>query len=56
MRRSTLWFAIAAFWFADAGLDVLRHRVGMAGLTLLFAATFLVVGALYRRKELRESR
>jgi hypothetical protein len=49
MSRSTLWFAIAAFWFVDALLAAFRHHLGQAALTSLFAIAFLVVAILVRR-------
>lgn len=51
MRRSTIWFIIAALWMIDTILTwsagTLRRALPAAGV----AALFLVVGLVHRRRE-----
>ena len=51
MRRSTLWFAIAAFWLVEAMIIFSRHGRSQALLPLAVCIVFLLVGARFRRKE-----
>ncbi|GGH02961.1 hypothetical protein [Silvibacterium dinghuense] len=51
MRRSTIWFLIAALWLVNAGIAfgsrVPKRAILPAGIALAFAAT----GVLQRRRE-----
>lgn len=51
MRRSTLWFALAAAWFALLVLNVLRHRNLNTLVIGIAVAAFVVTGAIQRRRE-----
>ena len=53
MRRSTVWFAIAAFWFVEAVIIFSRHGRSQAWLPLGISVAFLIVGARFRSKERR---
>ncbi|MGB0122199.1 MAG: hypothetical protein WA419_07265 [Silvibacterium sp.] len=50
-RRSSLWFILAAAWFVLLVLNILRHRDKNTLVIGIAVAAFLVVGAVYRRRE-----
>jgi CHASE2 domain-containing sensor protein len=50
-RRSTLWFVIAAAWLFLLVLNVLRHPDKNTIVIGIAVAAFLLIGALYRRRE-----
>jgi len=53
MRRSTMWFLIAAFWLIDGAIAALRHVPRQAALVFAIALAFAAIGAGYRRSEAR---
>lgn len=55
-RRSTLWFVIAAAWAVLLVLNVFRHRDLNTIVIGIAIAAFLIVGAIYRRREAKVSR
>jgi hypothetical protein len=50
-RRSTLWFVIAAAWAVLMVLNIFRHRDRNTIVIGLAVAAFLIIGAMYRRRE-----
>jgi hypothetical protein len=52
-RRSTLWFVLAAAWFVLFVLNILRHRDKNTVVIGAAVAAFLVIGAMYRRREMQ---
>ncbi len=52
MRRSTVWFVIAALWFLLTAMHVFQHHAGLAALTAGVALVFVSIGILLRRREL----
>ena len=56
MRRSMLWFLISAAWALDCVLALVHSNRQQVVLTAFFAAVFLAVGLLYRKKERRTPR
>jgi hypothetical protein len=53
MRRSMIWFAIAAAWGLDCVLALLHRNWVQAALTAFFALCFLAIGLLFRKRERR---
>jgi hypothetical protein len=51
MRRSSIWFVIAALWLVDAGLGVARGHAKESMLPAVVALLFVVVGVGHRRRE-----
>src|ERR1700744_1361316 len=49
MRGSVIWFVVASAWVLDSILAFFRHNRSQAGLTLFFAACFLVIGLIFRK-------
>lgn len=55
MRRSTLWFLLAAAWGVLLVLNLLRHRYDRNTLVIaVVSVAFAAVGALFRRRETKE--
>lgn len=55
MRRSNLWFVLAAAWGVLLALNLLRHRNDLNTLVIAaVVAVFAAVGALFRRRETKE--
>jgi hypothetical protein len=52
-RRSTLWFVLAAAWFALFVMNIFRHRDKNTLVIGIAVAVFLAMGAAYRRAESR---
>ena len=56
-RRSTIWFILAAAWFALLVVNlVLRHHNLNTLVIGIATAVFLVIGAIYRSRESRRVR
>ena len=56
MRRSHIWFALAAAWALDC-LLACYHRNNMQGaLTAFIACCFVGVGLAYRKQEQKRAR
>jgi hypothetical protein len=51
MRRSVIWFALAAAWGLDSGLAFFHHNLVQAALTAFFACCFLAAGVAFRKRE-----
>jgi hypothetical protein len=51
MRGSVIWFVMAAGWGLDCLLAFFRHNRLQSGLTGGFAACFLLVALLLRKRE-----
>ena len=51
MRRSAIWFVLAAAWAIDCVLAFFRHNWVQAGLTAFFACCFFAAGFFYRERE-----
>ena len=51
MRRSSVWFLIAALWLVITIVAALHQGWQRAWLQALIAILFFAVGLLYRRKE-----
>jgi hypothetical protein len=56
MRRSIIWFVLAAAWGVDCALALFHHNRLQSVLTALFACCFLVAGLLFRKREQRATR
>lgn len=55
MRRSTLWFALAAAWAVLLFVNLLRHHHDLNTLVIaLAAAAFAVAGVIFRRREAKQ--
>jgi hypothetical protein len=52
-RRSTLWFVLAAAWFALFVVNIFRHRDKNTLVIGIAVAVFLAMGTAYRRGESR---
>ncbi len=50
-RRSTLWFIIAAAWAVLMVLNIFRHRDRNTIIIGIVVVAFLIIGAMYRRRE-----
>jgi hypothetical protein len=50
-RRSTLWFIIAAAWAVLMVLNIFRHRDRNTIVIGIAVAAFVIIGAMYRRRE-----
>ena len=53
MRRSTIWYLLAAAWAIDCILSLLHHNRQQVLLTALFAGAFLAAGLAFRVREQR---
>jgi hypothetical protein len=53
MRRSSVWFIIAIFWFIDTLLRVTLGNARQAWLPAVIALVFIVVGLIHRSREER---
>jgi hypothetical protein len=53
MRRSVIWFVLAAAWGLDSGLAFFHHNRMQAALTGFFACCFLAAGLAFRKREQR---
>ena len=51
MRRSTIWFLLAALWFLDLALVLFHHRWVNATVVAVVAIAFLLLGFYLRSKE-----
>jgi hypothetical protein len=51
MRRSAIWFFIAALWLIDVILSFVRGHGKLALLPAAVALVFVVIGVIYRRRE-----
>jgi hypothetical protein len=51
MRRSTIWYLLAAAWAIDCVLSLLHHNRQQVLLTALFATVFLAAGIAFRARE-----
>lgn len=55
MRRSNLWFVLAAAWGVLLALNLLRHSYDLNTLVIAAAvAVFAAVGVVFRRREAKE--
>ena len=51
-RRSTIWFILAAAWFALLVVNLVMRHHNLNTLVIgIAAAVFLVIGAVYRGRE-----
>jgi uncharacterized membrane protein len=50
-RRSTLWFIIAAAWAVLMVLNIFRHRDRNTIVIGIAVIAFVIIGAMYRRRE-----
>ena len=56
-RRSTLWFILAAAWFALLVVNLVMRHHNLNTLVIGIAtAVFVVIGAVYRSRESRGAR
>ena len=56
-RRSTLWFILAAAWFALLVVNLVMRHHNLNTLVIGIAtAVFVVIGAIYRGRESKGSR
>ena len=56
-RRSTLWFILAAAWFALLVVNLVMRHHNLNTLVIgIAAAVFVVIGAVYRSRESKGSR
>jgi len=51
MRRSVIWFALAAAWGFDCVLAFFHHNRVQTALTGFFACCFLAAGLAFRKRE-----
>jgi len=51
MRRSSVWFLIAALWLIDTLLGIVRGHVHQAWLPAIITLIFIVVGLIHRSRE-----
>jgi hypothetical protein len=51
MRRSVIWFALAAAWGLDSGLAFFHNNSLQGALTGFFACCFLAAGLAFRKRE-----
>jgi hypothetical protein len=51
MRRSLIWFILAAAWGLDCVLALVHHNRVQAALTAFFALCFLVIGLAFRKRD-----
>jgi hypothetical protein len=50
-RRSTLWFALAAAWFALFVVNISRHRDKNTLVIGIAVVVFVVIDGVYRRRD-----
>lgn len=55
-RRSTIWFVLAAAWFALLVLNMMRHRDLNTLVMAIAVAVFLLIGLLFRSRDAKLSR
>jgi hypothetical protein len=53
MRRSVIWFVLAAGWGLDCILAAFRRNRIQAALTCFFALCFLAIGLVFQKRERR---
>jgi hypothetical protein len=53
MRRSVIWFVLAAAWAFDGVLALFQRNHVQAGLTAFFACCFLAAGLFFRKRQQR---
>jgi hypothetical protein len=53
MRRSVIWFVLAAGWGLDCVLAAFHHRGIQAALTAFFALCFLAIGLVFQKRDRR---
>jgi hypothetical protein len=51
MRRSSIWFLIAALWFIDVLITVTRGHARQAWLPGIITLAFFVIGLIHRSRE-----
>jgi hypothetical protein len=51
MRRSAIWFVMAALWLIDAILSLIGRHGRQALLTAAVALVFVVAGVIHRSRE-----
>jgi hypothetical protein len=51
MRRSAIWFFIAALWLIDVILSFVKGHGKQALLAAAVAFAFALIGVIYRRRE-----
>jgi hypothetical protein len=56
MRRSIIWFVLAAAWGVDGALALFHRNWLQSVLTAFFASCFLLAGLLLRKREQRATR
>lgn len=56
MRRSYIWFAVAAAWTLDFLLALSHRKHLQAALTAFFACCFLAAALAYRKREQKTQR
>jgi hypothetical protein len=51
MRRSSVWFIVAALWLVSTVIRVVRGHAHQAWLPALVTLAFVVVGVVHRSRE-----
>lgn len=51
MRRSSIWFLIAALWLIDAIITVARGHARQSWLPAVITLAFFVAGLIHRSRE-----